>query len=1843
MKKSFGIILLILLSIGINISKAENNNIYKTEFYTFENINSANVNLPDSIGTASEVSASKSGINVTIACVGTSVTFVNSALPTNGQNCSNVANYTWNFGDGTIISVPHQTSPQTLSHTYTVPGSYTVALTTQNGCGTVTTYQDVCIEGPISPSFTTDLNEGCAPLTIKTTNTTNTVGICSVLKYSWSVVYDPGSCGTVSNFSYINSTDSSSVAPVFLFTNPGIYTINLSMSRACGTSSVSQVITVKKPPVVSINPIADVCGTTSISPTASVTTCSTSAASMTYSWSFPGGTPSSSTSLNPGNISYSAPGTYSMSLYATNECGISATSTISFNIKTVPHITNSPLAESVCSGFPTNQINFTSDEPGTTYSWSAVADPGLSGFVPSGNVSYLPSQTITNSNSTPGNVTYTIIPFNGGCSGPAVNYVITVKPEPTITTQPSSATYCVGATPADLSVAISATTDTPIYQWYSFTGVNPGLPISGATNSTFTPPTSSIGSTSYYCIISFLSGTCGNLTSNTVIITVNPLPVINLQPKPTQDICVGGTIGVPLSVGYTGGAGIATYQWYSNIVNNNTTGTIISGAIDSTFTPQPFVTPGTYYYYATVTLSGNSCGSATSNVADINAYAQPTVTSPSILTQSLCQSSTAIPISLTASGGSGTFSYQWYQNPANNNITGTAIIGATNNSYTPLTDNIGKAYYYCVITQTGLNCGVTSSTSEVIVIAQPSVLAQPASSSVCLGGTPATLTVSYQDGVGTPTYQWYSNTVNDNTSGTIIAAANSVSYDPPATALGTLYYYCMITFPASTGCSILTSNTATVTVNSVPVINPQPTLLQEVCLGNTIGAPLTVSYTGGAGLPSYQWYSNTTNSYAGASLIPGAISSTYTPPLYSSPGNYYYFVDLNLSGSNCGPVYSNFAEVIVDPSSVISPQSVPTQTVCINSVPQTLSITASGGLGTYSYQWFINNSNNTTTGSQIAGEISNTYIPSTTSVGTEYYYCVVTSTTGAMCTVTSAAAEVIVKPEPTISSQPTPLLSACIGDTPSLSVSYINGAGTPSYQWYSNTINDTGSGTAIPFATNSVFNPPTTTAGTLYYYCTINLAPGGCSVLVSDAAEVIVKPVPVITGFNTEICNGSTFSVTPVDGTDGIVPAGTTYTWSMPVISPAGSVTGASAQASSQTSISQTLTNTTSTAATVVYTVTPVSGSGCAGNVFGVIVTVDPTINPNVAVKNISCFGSVDGILQANVTGGVPPYSILWTGPSGFTSTDSIITNLYAGNYNLTVTDSRGCNVSNSYTIVEPAEIRITTDVHKNVTFFGADNAYIGITITGGTQPYHYNWTKNGLPFSTSEDLNNIGPGSYEVVVSDTNNCGPKVAYYNVTVPAELIVSLVSKTNIYCNGYSNGAISVDVVGGTPFEISPGVFDYAYSWIGPNGFSSTSKDLTNLVAGMYLLTVTDNSGFSKLLIVTLTEPSKINIDVTSVPKLDCTTGGISETSTAVVTGGTPPYTISWSTGTVSGLNNEIMNTNQSGNVTVQVTDSIGCSNTTNFNLTMPTLGIDFKVLDCDSHLYNFNALIPDSLTAYTYLWDFGDGVTDTNKTVNHTFANPGNYNVRLTITSSTCPTSFVRQITVEGPPVLTLDKEPKICFGDSMIIHVFGANTYKWNNNLTGDSIMINRTGAYTVTGTSAAGCTSTLTFNVSNYDAYNYTIQSNKNEISTGNPTISLWSETIPNSQYYWDFGDGDAGQGNYLDHTYTVANQRYFDIKLKVINPNGCLEYATKRITVINSALYNTFSPNGDGIDDVFMKGWQMKVYNRNGLLIYDGVDGWDGTFNGKPIDAGTYFYVLYYSSESGTKTNSGYVTLVR
>lgn len=1866
-----------------------------------------------------------------IACVNNSILFTNTTIAGSAQNCAQAAIYTWDFGDGSPIVTTPISVAQNINHTYLNPGTYTVILTSENFCGLSSRTQTICIETPVTPQFVLNTAAGCIPQGITATNSTLTPNSCSPPTYVWSITHSPAYCGT----SIATIPNQTTTNAAYNFTEPGTYTITLTATNTCGSFTTSQTVTIKKPPtitsIIGIN--TDYCGPTNINPTATVNSCSPASSTLTYAWSFPGGTPSTSNLANPGPINYVATGNYTVSLIVSNECGASVTSNKSFTINDTPIVTNTPLTQTVCSGFATTLVNLTSSPAGAAFIWTATATAGISGFSPSGT-SVIPVQTISTTNTNPGTITYAITPLLGGCPGVPTNYIIIVNPAPKITTQPISSTLCLGGSPAALSFVITGVIGVPTYQWYSNTtnSNTGGIIVSGATNATFTPPSATAGIFYYYCVISLPTGGCSSISTNAATITILPNAIITLQPTATQNLCVGVTIPSPLTVSYSGGTGTPSYQWYSNTTNVTTGGSLIAGATSASYTPPTFTSAGNFYYYVTVSLSGTSCLPVTSTAAEIIVFADPTISGQPIVSQTLCQNATPLSLDVTATGGNGAFSYQWYSNAINSNTAGVLIPGAVNSSYIPPTTTIGTRYYYALVSQNSTpGCSVNSATAAIIVISAPTIT-QPTSSTVCIGGTPAVLSITVSGATGTPLYQWFSNSVDSSAGGTLISGATNATFSPPNSPLGTVYYYCIVTLPSG-GCSSITSNTANVIINAGAIIDLQPTPTQSLCVGATVGTPLSITYSGGTGTPSYQWYLNTTNTNSGGSLIPGAINASFTPSVFTTTGTFYYYAILTLSGNGCGSITSNVAEIVIVADPIISSQPLTSQSVCQNVVPTNLSVAVSGGVSAgYFYQWFSNISNNNTSGTPILGATTDTYTPSTSNAVTTYYYCIITQTGGSGCNVSSNTAAVVVNLAPTFSAQPQSS-TICIGQAPTLlSVSYINGVGTPAYQWYSNSVNTLSGSSPIAGATNTTYSPPNSAISIIYYYCVITLpASGGCSDLTSTIASVTINPNPVIANTTSIICSGNSFSVTPDNLSGDIVPIGTTYTWTNPIISPSGSITGASAQSIAQTTISQNLFNTTISPATVAYTVTPLSGV-CIGTNFTITVTVNPAISSNVTFTNSACFAANNGSIQTNIAGGIPfstglPYIIFWTGPNGFTSNAASISNLAPGSYMLSIADAGGCPINETYNITEPNDIVLTTILEKDITCFNDANGAIDITISGGTLNYTFAWTKNGIPYASTEDLSNLSPGIYVVTVSDANNCGPKTATFTITEPPILAVNLVNKTNILCFGDATGIITVNVVGGT--------LPYTYAWSGPNNFTSSNQNLTAVIAGTYNLIVSDNAGCTRNLAVQLTQTPQIKISASNTPII-CY-GGNDASISIVITGGIAPYAIGWSNLGSGTFQNNL----SAGDYLITVTDALNCVQTLNVNIpeapiftinpivknvtcfgdkngsinlnlvggiapiklvwddsavagtTRNNLGpgsytvtiIDGKpctikrtfiilepqllvlqgnitnALDCNNaNTGAVNLLVSGGSAPFTYTWSNGTTTEDLinipagNYLVTVKDANgcskQAQYSINrpppivttvITKTDFDCPTKFVKQTFVAsvsgGVPPYQL---------------VWSSGTVSGPNN---EFMNTSQNGTVILNVTDAIGCKSNYSFNVNtpklgspSFDVTSFGF-TNFGNYSINDPVQFTNTSTGDFVSILWDFGDGSFSSD--LNPLHTYINPKEYVVTQTVTYPFDCV-YVQKITLLVNKGYVlvvpTAFTPNDDRLNDAFrpvtkgLKNVRLDVYDTWGSLIYsesgDVLRGWDGKIKSSNAENGNYYCKVSAETFYGTVVNENH-----
>jgi hypothetical protein len=198
----------------------------------------------------------------------------------------------------------------------------------------------------------------------------------------------------------------------------------------------------------------------------------------------------------------------------------------------------------------------------------------------------------------------------------------------------------------------------------------------------------------------------------------------------------------------------------------------------------------------------------------------------------------------------------------------------------------------------------------------------------------------------------------------------------------------------------------------------------------------------------------------------------------------------------------------------------------------------------------------------------------------------------------------------------------------------------------------------------------------------------------------------------------------------------------------------------------------------------------------------------------------------------------------------------------------------------EPDPIKVDA-VKQNVLCGGELSGNIFIrNVTGGTGTYQLVWIKDGVGeikrSIVPEDLRNIGPGRYILLITDQNFC-EYIEVFDVTEPVPLVTTLVKKENNLCFGESKGSIQINVAGGTA--------PYRYAWTGPGGYTSTNKDLTGLLSGTYDVLVTDALLCTSTLSVTITQPTEIIVTptLTMVSCPDGKDGAISMT----VSGGIPP--------------------------------------------------------------------------------------------------------------------------------------------------------------------------------------------------------------------------------------------------------------------------------------------------------------------------------------------------------------------
>ncbi len=410
------------------------------------------------------------------------------------------------------------------------------------------------------------------------------------------------------------------------------------------------------------------------------------------------------------------------------------------------------------------------------------------------------------------------------------------------------------------------------------------------------------------------------------------------------------------------------------------------------------------------------------------------------------------------------------------------------------------------------------------------------------------------------------------------------------------------------------------------------------------------------------------------------------------------------------------------------------------------------------------------------------------------------------------------------------------------------------------------------------------------------------------------------------------------------------------------------------------------------YQLTVTDNAGCVQVMPPRILTEPPPISASATGSDIDCFGAGNGSIQLNVSGGVPPYSFQWTGPGGFTSTDEDLTGLEAGSYSVTITDANLCAIpiAGIATVNEPPEVQVASS-RTDIACAGDNNGTIDVTVTGGTPPYSFSWTGPGGFTSTGEDLTGLAAGTYNLTVTDDNGCVLDLpGLETILEPPALNASPVTQTDILCNGEGTGAIDVTVTGGTP--------PYNYSWTGPGGFTAGTEDLSNLEAGSYQLTVTDDAGCIYVMApVVLSEPDPVTATATG-SDIDCF-GAASGSVDLTVSGGVPPYSFNWSGPGGFTSTDEDLSGLEAGSYSVEVTDANLCTATFTdiavidepAELQASSVKTDISCAGDDDG--TIDVTVTGGTTPYSYSWTGPGGFTSSDEDL--TGLQAGTYNLTVT--------------------------------------------------------------------------------------------------------------------------------------------------------------------------------------------------------------------------------------------------------
>lgn len=576
-------------------------------------------------------------------------------------------------------------------------------------------------------------------------------------------------------------------------------------------------------------------------------------------------------------------------------------------------------------------------------------------------------------------------------------------------------------------------------------------------------------------------------------------------------------------------------------------------------------------------------------------------------------------------------------------------------------------------------------------------------------------------------------------------------------------------------------------------------------------------------------------------------------------------------------------------------------------------------------------------------------------------------------------------------------------------------------------------------------------------------------------------------------------------------------------------------------------------------------------------------------------------------------------------------------------------------TIDPPGPITICSSFPLHVT----STQSAGVTL--------FEWTKDGTGPPVASGLNSFfdvtATGQYTVTaISEGGSCSKTSNAVDVTVVVAGTVGApdFSGSNSPVCINDNLIVPISSTNATGFD-----------WTGPNGFTFSGNPMTRSnfkpeFAGRYMVDIRIGS--------CIASQSSVLVESVVLPDFK-----VSYTGSEVVCSGDskalsttpsiPGFTYQWfekTSGLISGQTTPSYSTAASGEFYYEAKSTAfpSCpaveSNTVKISVvSTPVVAFSAPAESCRNGIVQFtNQAVTDPSAVASYLWDFGDGQTSISASPTHSFSSIQTFNVKLSVSyaGGSCPEELTKSIKISAAPaasITTASNTFSFCSGETLKLEVNGTfNTYLWSTTENSSSITIDKAGTYIVDVTTSAGCKLSLSQVVSLLPAPQVLVEASPDNITSGE---SVQLNTSGLASYDWDPGK--------LVSDSTIANPTSLPLQTTVFKvsgkgSNGCpgegsIEVKVKGESAVSKLKPSSFfSPNGDAMNNVWsvdnilnFPQCAITIYDDKGIKLYEAkpyMNDWDGSFQGKLLPNGVYFYIIRCDGEEG-KPKTGSITLIR